>query len=399
MFEEIISSFFGRIEIVLVIIAVLFFIIPVIVNLFRRLKMENSITTLNKYSIIFNSRMFFRICLISLLVFFFVTGIFLIFVAQTTTKIVLNKVIGFIFGGAFCVISIILITKILKEFVKVINSQYVIVIDELSDKYYYKEWLVSRDSIDHSRWQLYFKDYFKKYNKYIGIKDSAKGIDYNIGDKFYLVFIKGNNYPYIFPLKKFILADSEKVKLKSLDEAKDFIKLKEFVSENINLKEKIIINKERIKKDFANQGHLRTAIIEIIISIFLVGFMLMSIFCFKNLIATIVITSMMTLFVFLTVVKLKYVIEINRNINNGNIKVKQDEVISLNNSIEYRDSNEMISFKFKDYQKIVFANKDEYSDAKIGDEFYLIFIKGEKEPIKVYNLKNSILDSNLNNIN
>lgn len=42
-------------------------------------------------------------------------------------------------------------------------------------------------------------------------------------------------------------------------------------------------------------------------------------------------------------------------------------------------------------------NKKYFADVVIGDKLYLVFVKGEKEPIKVYNVKNSMVESEVNN--
>ena len=94
----------------------------------------------------------------------------------------------------------------------------------------------------------------------------------------------------------------------------------------------------------------------------------------------------------MTIVNVKYSYCIINNIKNNNYEIKEDEVISLNNGIQYSDSNKMISFKFKNYKKIVYADKKYYTDVAIGDKFYLVFVKGEKAPINVYSIKNSILE-------
>ena len=46
----------------------------------------------------------------------------------------------------------------------------------------------------------------------------------------------------------------------------------------------------------------------------------------------------------------KYRLGIVKNIKKNNYKIKEDEVVSLNNRLSYSDSNKMISFKFKNYK-------------------------------------------------
>lgn len=56
------------------------------------------------------------------------------------------------------------------------------------------------------------------------------------------------------------------------------------------------------------------------------------------------------------------------------------------------DAGGVTSFKFENYKKLVYEDKRLYHDVQIGEKFYLVFVKGEKEPIKVYNTKNSVIN-------
>lgn len=93
-----------------------------------------------------------------------------------------------------------------------------------------------------------------------------------------------------------------------------------------------------------------------------------------------------------TIIKIKYLVQIITNVKKDKYEIKEDEIVSLNNGIQYSDSNKMISFKFKNYKKIVYADKKYYDNPKIGDKFYLVFVKGDKEPIKVYDANYSLLE-------
>ena len=395
MIEKNMINFFDSIGGIMICIAFICFIVPIIVIIFKNKNLKNTKGILNRDSIIVNSNIYFRVWTILLLTFFFAVGLITIYLALNTTNVVYNKVVGTIFGSTVSLISVTMTIYILKEYIKVLTSQYVIVIDELSDKYYYSDRPRGGDDIDQSGYQLYFKDYYKKYNSFITIPDIKIGEKYNIGDKFYLVFIKGNKRPYVFSTNDFTLDSSEKDKLKNLNDASNYINLKEFVLANNTPKEKVIINKNKIKKDFNRTGHVKTVIAYILICLFLIILSILSAIYFKNLTGTIITLIILVLFGTLAIIKTVYVLKINNNIVNGRINIKEDEVISLNNLIEYRDSNSMISFKFKNYPKIVFENKSEYYDTKIGDQFYLVFVKGEKEPIKVYNKKDCSLDNEL----
>ena len=88
--------------------------------------------------------------------------------------------------------------------------------------------------------------------------------------------------------------------------------------------------------------------------------------------------------------------EIIKNIKSGKFKITKDTVISLNDSVRFRDSNDIMSFKFNDYKKIVYVSKEEYKETNIGEEFYLVFVDGMKEILKIYPVKDNVLDNNVN---
>ena len=81
-----------------------------------------------------------------------------------------------------------------------------------------------------------------------------------------MVFIKGTSIPYIFHSNEYTLAQSEKDKLKTINEVKDYIKLEEFNLEKENHNKKIIVNKETIIGDFFDKKQKEK--IEIIIEAF-----------------------------------------------------------------------------------------------------------------------------------
>lgn len=61
---------------------------------------------------------------------------------------------------------------------------------------------------------------------------------------------------------------------------------------------------------------------------------------------------------FLIVIKTSYAIRICRQIKKGDLRVREDVVAALNEQVDFKDSNQTISFRFKDYQKIVYAPKN-----------------------------------------
>lgn len=370
------------------------FFIPIIIVLIRRNKRKTKKGILNKDSIIIDSEISGNIFLIYFLLFFVFIGFILTYLALTKGEILSNKVIGSIFGVMMILIPIIFIVKNLKEYIRVKEGNYIIVLDELSDKFYYSDKNRDIDDIDRSEWQLFFKNYFKKYNKYVPLKEFKLGDKYNIGDEFYLVFVKGKNIPYIYPLKEYNLDESEKKKLDTYENIQKFINIKEFKLNSDNNLEKSLINKQKIINDFNKEGHKKTAIINILVCLFIIVLFLATI-NLNNVLASIIIFLFFLFWLFFTIIKIKYVYIITKNVKHDNFEIKIDIVESLNNQVGFKDSNTIISFKFKKYKKIVFADKEDYNKTNIGDEFYLIFVKGENEPIKVYRVKDSILSDDI----
>ena len=107
----------------------------------------------------------------------------------------------------------------------------------------------------------------------------------------------------------------------------------------------------------------------------------------------ILVFAVFVFFLIMNTTHIKHILNMLNQIKNNNYEVKEDEIVSLNNRLSYSDSNRMISFKLKNYKKIVYQDKKYFSDVKEGDKLYLVFVKGEKDPIKVYNAKYSTMES------
>lgn len=386
--EKLILNFFNNIEVVFIIVAILCFIIPMVYTSIKRKKRKIKRDILDRKTIIADSGVASRLLLILFLLVFVIFGIIIIYLAINKSENTFNMVFGIILGIIVCAIPICIIINSIKTVLKVSSGNYVIILDELKDKYYYHDRSYDGDGVDMSGWQLYFKDYFKTYNKYVKFKDLKEGTSYKEGDKFYLVFVKGNSIPYIFAANEYTLSSSEK--LQTIEEIKNYTNLEEYVLE-IN-DEQIIINKERITKDFFNKSQKQTVLIDVAITIGIVLFAILTSFLYFNIFIIIILFLVFALFLIMTIIKIKYLLTINSNIKNNNYEIKEDEIISLNNRLNYSDSNKIISFKLKNYKKIVYADKKYFTNIAIGDKLYLVFVKGEKEPIKVYNKKNSILE-------
>ena len=391
--EKLILSFLENLGTIGFAIAIVCFIHSLIKRKKRKIRKIKK-DVLDKKAIMIDSGIYYNAGLTLFLLIFFIVGLILIYAAINTAENNSTMIVGTIFGIIICLYPIITIFKSIKTSIIVHTSKYIIIEDELMDKYYYQDRDRSVNERERSCWQLYFKDFFKKHDKYVNFKDIKEGDKYEIGDKFYLVFVKGNNIPYIFPTKEYTLAPSEKDKLKTIDEVKDYIKLEEFVLEKEISNEKIVINKKRIIKDFFDKSQKQTIIFLTIETLFWLFFGINICINYFNLVAVIIILLAFLCLLIFTIIKIKYLVQIITNVKKDKYKIKEDEIVSLNNGIPYRDSNKMISFKFKNYKKIFYTDKKYYDNPKIGDKFYLVFVKGNKEPIKIYEAKYSLLEKN-----
>lgn len=392
MFENLIIKFIENIHIVFIVVAILCFVLPMLYISVKRKKRKKKRDILDKRTILIDSGICSNVGLILFHLIFLIFGIIMIWAAINKAENTPTMICGVLFGIAMCIMPIIISFKSIKTLVNVLNGKYIIVEDELMDKYYYQDRSYHGEGIDHSGWKLYFKHYFKKYDKYIKYKDLHSGDNYQIGEKFYLVFVKGGNL-YEFRAKEYTLAPSEKDKLKTIDDVKDYMNLEEFVLEKEIPNETIIINKERIINDFFDKKRKTGLVVDILLPIGILLFGIIVYILFSVLIELILVFAVFVFFLIMNTTHIKHILNMLKQIKNNNYEVKEDEIVSLNNRLSYSDSNRMISFKLKNYKKIVYADKQDFTDVKIGDKLYLVFVKGEKEPIKVYNAKYSTMES------
>jgi len=77
-----------------------------------------------------------------------------------------------------------------------------------------------------------------------------------------------------------------------------------------------------------------------------------------------------------------------------NYKIKTDRVVSIgkDNDDGYEESYGLDTLRFENYKKIVYLTQTDFHEVSVDDAFYLVFVKGEDEPIKIYPCKESVLD-------
>lgn len=390
MFENLIIKFIENIHIVFIVVAILCFVIPMIYSVVKRKQRKKKRDILDSKTILIDSGVYGGVGFILFHLVFLLVGIIVIYAAITTAENTFSMIFGIVFGIAMCIIPIIISLNSIKTYIRVLNRNYVIIEDELMDKFYYQDRSYHGEGIDQSGWRLYFKHYFKKYDKYVKFRDLREGDNYQIGEKFYLVFVKGGNL-YKFRAKEYTLAPSEKDKLKTIDDVKDYVDLEEFVLEKEIPSETIVINKERIINDFFDKKRKRGLVFDILLPIAILLFGIIIYISFSVLFELILVFAVFVFFLIMNIIHIKHILNMIKQIKNNNYEVKEDEIVSLNSRLSYSDSNKMISFKLKNYKKIVYQDRKYFADVKEGDKLYLVFVKGEKEPIKVYNAKYSTI--------
>ena len=323
----------------------------------------------------------YQLPIIIFLCIFLLSGILIIFFGVSVAISSTNELFSIICGSVFILVPLFIIVDILKKNMQILTGNYVVLKDVLKDK----DFQTSGGDDKDEYYYFYFENYFKRFNKNVLVKLSTYQ-EASIGDEFYLIFTKKS--VYVFNTRDYEFRDFSKfIHFEELD---DYLNEKEFESEKNT--EMIHINIKRIINDFLDDEQRKTCIIFFLTSLFVLAIVVGVIMLDVSLVGNVIVILFATVWIFLAAVKIKYVIEIVWNIKKGNFKIKRDRVVSLNNNIDYKDSNEMISFKFENYKNIFYAKRKYYNEVAVGDDFYLVFAKGNKEPIWVYQCKQSVLE-------
>lgn len=353
--------------------------------------MKKNINILNKKSILKQLGFGGHLFIIFISTIFLIASIIFIWqsiVERTDTiPFILNIILGFI----IFIFSFYFIFYVLRIIINIQNKNYIIILDELMDKYYYRD--VPSTEVDNSAWHLYFKEYFRLYNKKVRIIHYQIGNRYKAGDKFYLVFVKGKKNPFIFAVNEYELGITEQEKISSFSEASDYINFKKFTIKENDNKGAVTVDKKRLIRDFLDINKIVNALICTLVSVFAI----IMIVTFWEEGLPVIIIGFMFLLVFglISVSNINYMIRIVTNIRKNRYVIKIDKVVSINEETNYRSLNSQIKLKFEDYKENIYVERKYYNSVRVGDEFYLVFIKGNYEPIKIYNVKENIL--NLNN--
>lgn len=389
--EKIALFFVENSSLIFAIIFIFGFVLPIILKSKRRSKVAKHGDVLTSRTILVESNYYLSMFFILVLLIFIFGGLLIIYLGITKSPNMTSVIMSFIFGGLLIVFPLSMMIKSIISCREILKGNYVIIEDVLKDKEQIRNLDLDTEGATRSdKYYLYFENYFKKYDKRV-FTDADVYHNAKIGDKFYLVFTKKNCFAFNANSYKLETTD----KIISIDELGNYIYLEKNTDKKDEIKNgKIIINKSKVKNDFKKSGHQYNAVFFVICCFALIISSILSIFVFKNLISIIISLISTFVFMYITFIKIKYIYTTYKNINSGLFEIKEDEIILLNRGVEFKDSNDVISFKFKDYKNIIYGYKKDYPDVKIGDKFYLIFINGEKEPIGVYNSNDSILEKN-----
>lgn len=296
-------------------------------------------------------------------------------------------IISFVVCATFGAIPLCFIIKEIRIIYKINKGDFVVFEDGLADK----EIVRSHDSEgqNHTTYKLYFFKYFKKYDKSINVdyKVYEKSC---IGDFFYIVIC--NKQVFVFNEKEYQLDAS--IPIISIEETENYFKRKKNRKIEEIIDEIPLVDNKYIRKDIFDSSRKGTFMMLFISDLFLIG-MLAGIIAFSeniSIMACIVVFIMLLAFVGVTVIQIRRLYKILKDLKNEHYCILIDNVVSLNNNVEFKDSNDITSFKFKKCGYTVFEKKKKFKNVNIGDEFYLVFINSMKEPIKVYRKADTELD-------
>jgi len=376
---EIVYFIFNHLGFIMMLTFFLAFILPIIMKKKKTKRVGKVILT--PKTIVSESGVSYQLPVIIFLIIFLLVGAMIIFQGISMSASTVNMIGNILFGGVFMLLPLVVIVKILKKNIQLLSGNYVVLKDVLKDKDYY----ISSGSDKDEHYYLFFENYFERFNKRVSVSKSVYQ-EANIGDEFFLVFAKKS--VYAFNARDYEFNDySKSIHIEELDE---YLNEKEFELEKNT--EIIHITSKRIIDDFLNDNERKTCIVFGLSSLFLIAVAVGVIMLDTSTVGNIIVILFAAVWIFLASVKIKYVIEIVWNIKKGNFKIKNDRVVSLNDNIDYKDSNAMISFKFENYKNIVYTKRKFYNEVVVGDDFYLVFVKGNKEPIRAYHCKQSVLE-------
>jgi len=309
---------------------------------------------------------------------FLLIGIYMLITKIESTdiaEIIVLRTIAFL----MIAIPIYVIISTNRKYQELLKGNYVITIDTLKDK----ECVSSgHNSARRLHYYLYFKDYFKTYNRKISV-DFQEYRKVDIDDPCYLIFSQ-KYAPVFFKENDYELVETDKI-IKA-DKLSDYINVKKIVSKKT--KETINIDKEQIISDIKND-EIGSILISALTTIITACVTVLVYFTAKTIV---MIPALLTILILcIPIYKIARIIFIITKLKKDEYSIKTDKVIAIDKNIKFKDSNKFISFTFENFNSTVKANRNDFSEVAVEEELYLVFVKGITSPIKVYQKKHSTL--------
>lgn len=370
--KKFLTMFFDNMEIIFLVVFVFCIVVPMLYSTIRN-KKTNKI--LNSKTIILDTLIMNRIFVFPFYIIIILMGTGVLFSSRVEGK---THIVVAVIGCMLILLPLISMLRTLFSIINILNGNYETSMDVLKEKE-----RMSTGSGEHRRriYYLYFEEYYKKYNKAVSVPYKVyKNAKTN--DVFYLVFVKGFKYPFVFNADEYLLIDNDVVDFKDVDilENKKTVEYKREDTGNL-----ITLTNDFILKNLLNKNEKISVIALIGCTIFLI---VAFVFAFTSGFSVILIVGfMLAIFGFVTYSKIKYLIETRSKIKNGDYRMETDVVSGINDNINFKETNELMSLTFEKHLKPIKVSKKLFFDTKEGDKFYLVYVSGVIEPIQVYDVK------------
>ena len=362
--------------------------VPILFEILFKNRHLGEVQQLNKKTIIDEMDVMMTYGIMAFLLMFMCVGVvfFGMFLEGIQNNTTTDNIIAMIIMSMFIFVPLISIINLNPPVFKVMRGKYVIVEDILADK------RMVTHSENPNSYYLYFQNYFKIYNH----QTTTTYFTYmksEIGDKFYLVFC--GKEVLVFRQGDYILDMNEREKVVDINHLEDYIRIEKH-EKRINKEEKLS-EIEEITKNILIEECKKTP--ESKNAYIVMGSILLILLIIAVLNQSFVGVAF---FVYILWVCIKGVNELNKKIKTRISKVVNNEfgiicdyVDTIGEDVDFSSSNEYTSLKFKNTKYLEIGKIEELKDAHIGDEYYLVYLNGEKEPLAIYNAKYTKIGSDI----
>lgn len=296
--------------------------------------------------------------------------------------IISELVIFVIFTLPFgCILGLRTVISNVNIFCAIKNNKFVIVEDIITGVYLGQQYA--------RRWpsyvgQISLKKYLKRRVqielRYENLKEGEKCIlIFTDISKDFVAFYPGNSYNLDSVLQGQII-DVDRIVNEN----------KKYNNRNKIQEETKILTKKQLLKDCVNKSQKVTVLVFTLL-IFVLLFMMI---IFRENLLFIVLYGLAVIFLLIfNILKINYLFQIKKNIKNNNYKLVKDLVVEKNFSKSY--DLEYLKFQKQKNNHYYYPDELLFSDAKVGDVFYMLYVSGESEPLQIYSEKNIILSEEI----